>query len=73
MDRDLYNFSKRASPCVTRTLLCGRGQFETLCSNDHIYAFARSLDDGPAGRDLQRGGRATEVTLDVCNLLPDGI
>ena len=72
-DRDLYNFSKRAIALRHAHPALRRGQFETLYSNDDIYAFARRLDDDRLAVIFNAGGEATEVTLDVCNLLPDGI
>jgi cyclomaltodextrinase / maltogenic alpha-amylase / neopullulanase len=72
-DRDLYNFSKRAIALRHAHPALRRGQFETLYSNDDIYAFARRLDDDRLAVIFNAGAEATEVTLDVYNLLPDGI
>ena len=72
-DRDLYNFSKRAIALRHAHPALRRGQFETLYSNDDIYAFARRLDDDRLAVIFNAGAEATEVTLDVYDLLPDGI
>ncbi|MGA2030859.1 MAG: alpha-amylase family glycosyl hydrolase, partial [Thermoguttaceae bacterium] len=72
-DRDLYQFSKRAIALRHAHPALRRGQFETLYSNDDIYAFARRLDDDRLAVIFNAGAEATEVTLDVHNLLPDGI
>ena len=72
-DRDLYNFSKRTIALRHAHPALRRGQFETLYSNDDIYAFARRLDDDRLAVIFNAGAEATEVTLDVYNLLPDGI
>ena len=72
-DRDLYNFSKRAIALRHAHPALRRGQFETLYSNDDIYAFARRLDDDRLAVIFNAGAKATEVTLDVHNLLPDGV
>jgi neopullulanase len=72
-DRDLYDFSKRAIALRHAHPALRRGQFETLYSNDDIYAFARRLDDDRLAVIFNAGTEATEVTLDVHNLLPDGM
>ncbi len=72
-DHDLYTFSKRAIALRHAHPALRRGQFETLYSNDDIYAFARRLDDDRLAVIFNAGADATEVTLDVHNLLPDGI
>ncbi|MGO9111577.1 MAG: glycoside hydrolase family 13 protein [Thermoguttaceae bacterium] len=72
-DRDLYNFSKRAVALRHAHPALRRGQFETLYSNDDVYAFARRLDDDRLAVIFNAGAEATEVTLDVYNLLLDGL
>ena len=66
-------FSKRAIALRHAHPALRRGQFETLYSNDDIYAFARRLDDDRLAVIFNAGAEATEVTLDVYSLLPDGI
>ncbi|MGA2256204.1 MAG: alpha-amylase family glycosyl hydrolase, partial [Thermoguttaceae bacterium] len=72
-DRDLYDFSRRAIALRHAHPALRYGQFETLCANDDVYAFARRLDDDRLAVIFNAGTKPTEVTLDVRDLLPDGI
>ena len=71
-DRDLLDFTKRAIALRHAHPALRRGEFETLYANDDLYAFGRRLGDERLAVVFNAATAATEVTLDVYDLLPDG-